>query len=137
MYLVSKLELTARNLASGLDEAKGKDKIAEWHRPGMPGGKLRNERSKKTDPAVDNPVVAVSKLKSRGNKRVEVSNVDERLELVRRPCRSCMAILKDWTLESFEGTPRWKQQGDASRKLGEQALRNGKKVWRVRSASRG
>ena len=109
MYLVSKLELTTRNVASGLDEAEDEDKIAEWHRPGMPGGKLRNERSKKTDPAVDNPVVAVSKLKSRGNKRVEVSNVVERLELVRRPCRSCMVILKGWTLESFEGTPRWKQ----------------------------
>ncbi len=37
------------------------------------------ERPKKTDPAVDNPAVAVPKLKSKGNKRVEVGGGDKRL----------------------------------------------------------
>ena len=37
------------------------------------------ERPKKTDPAVDNPAVAVPKLKSKGNKGVEVGSGDKRL----------------------------------------------------------
>ena len=41
------------------------------------------ERTKKTDPAVDNPAVAVPKLKAEGNERVEVSSGDERLERAR------------------------------------------------------
>ena len=37
------------------------------------------ERPKKTDPAVDNPAVVVPKLKSKGNKGVEVGSGDKRL----------------------------------------------------------
>ena len=42
-------------------------------------GMDREEQTNKTDPAVDNPAVAVPKLKSEGNERVEVSRGDERL----------------------------------------------------------
>ena len=41
------------------------------------------ERTKKTDPAVGNPAVAIPKLKTEGNERVEVSSGDERLGQVR------------------------------------------------------
>ena len=37
------------------------------------------ERTKKTNPAVHYPAVAVPKLKSEGNERAEVSSGDERL----------------------------------------------------------
>ena len=47
-------------------------------RAGRTGWKVE-ERPKKTDPAVDNPAVAVPKLKSKGNKRVEVGGGDKRL----------------------------------------------------------
>ena len=61
-------------MAGGLDGPEGEEEMAEWHGPGRPGG-----RTKKTDPAVDNPAVAVPKLKSKGNKRVEVGSGDKRL----------------------------------------------------------
>ncbi len=47
-------------------------------RTGKTGWRVE-KRMKKTDPVVDNPAVAVPKLKSKGNKRVEVGSGDKRL----------------------------------------------------------
>jgi hypothetical protein len=47
-------------------------------RAGRTGWRVE-ERPKETDPAVDNPAVAVPKLKSKGNKKVEVGGGDKRL----------------------------------------------------------
>ena len=41
--VVIKEELTAREVAGGLDGPEGEDGMAEWHGPGGPGGELRND----------------------------------------------------------------------------------------------
>ena len=70
-------------MAGGLDGAEGKDAMAERYAWIGKAWWRVEERTKKTDPAVDNPAVAISKLKTEGNERVEVSSGDERLGQVR------------------------------------------------------
>ena len=42
--VVIKEELTAREVAGGLDGPDGEDGMVGWHGPGGPGGELSNER---------------------------------------------------------------------------------------------
>ena len=80
------------------------------------------ERTKKADPAVNGPAVAIQKPKPKGGERVEIGGGDERCDQARVdeepvPLRSCMAMLKGWMFGSFHGRPREKQ-GNESKKLG-------------------
>ena len=75
------------------------------------------EWTKKFNPAVDNPTVAVPKPKPKGKEGVKVGRGDEHLGRVRVGEELVPSMLKGWTFGSSDGRPRGKQ-GKESRKLG-------------------
>ena len=101
-------EMTAREEAGGLDGPEDEDGRAEWHGPGGPGGKLRNDRRR----PIQRSTTQRSQTRSRSRKAIRelrseaVTSVLDERGSVRRPYRSCMAMLKGWTLGSSEGRPR-------------------------------
>ena len=101
-------EMTEREMAGGLDGPEDEGGIAEWHGPGGPGGKLRNDRRR----PIQRSTTQRSQTRSRSRKAIRelrseaVTSVLDERGSVRRPYRSCMAMLKGWTLESSEGRPR-------------------------------
>ena len=105
-------------MAGGSDEAEDGDKMAERHGPRRPGGELRNGRRRLIHRSTTHRSQSRrwSRKEMRESRSAVVTSVLDERGLVRRPYRSCIAMLKGWTSDSSEGRPRWKQ-GNASRKL--------------------